>query len=232
MKRCRKKNCLTVCLIILLALNLFNSFQNNFVKDEYFNAINMNIRKFFTTDTKILEVQTQPTISLSDFNISNEQVSKAQTVITNKDYSINSMISTNSTTKITKLAEKYIFKITKERINRLFRILHEKEFKYEHILNDLGLISFETIIKNPIGTKSPNVIANVTTVNITTPNNLKQKNFNSEIKKYLNVDKGEIVATNQFIRYLNAKSDQHSFLKPRQNIIKAKITNVKLKKNI
>lgn len=226
MKRCRKKNCLTICLIILLALNLFNSFQNNFVKDEYFNAINMNIKNFFTIDTKILEVQTQPTISLSDLNISNEQVSKAQTVITNKEYSI------NSTTTITKLAEKYIFKITKERINRLFRILHEKEFKYEHILNDLGLISFETIIKNPIGTKSPNVIANVTTVNITTPNNLKQKNFNSEIKKYLNVDKGEIVATNQFIRYLNAKSDQHSFLKPRQNIIKAKITNVKLKKTI
>jgi len=109
-------------------------------------------------------------------------------------------------------AEKYLFKIDSERINRLFRILKEKENKYGQVLTNLNLISFSDLVSLD---KNKNFSSNNS-----------QTFFNVEIGKYLHVENNNVEVTNEFIAYLNAKSDQHSFTKPRNQIKKAKITEV------
>ena len=97
---------------------------------------------------------------------------------------------------------KYIFPIEANRINKLFRILIDKEKDYVTVLDKLELPSFQKI-----------------------KNNEKIKNF--EYNDYLKVINNNLVATDKFVSYLNNLSDIHSF-NPRKNVLRSKILDVRL----
>ena len=109
--------------------------------------------------------------------------------------------------------EKYIIKIGAPRINRLFKILLEKEKNLGQVLSNLNLISFRDLIEASDKNKNAS------------KNNSKVL-YETEIAKYLRVEKSRVVATDEFIVYLNAQSDQHSFSRSRNTFKKAKITKV------
>ena len=103
-------------------------------------------------------------------------------------------------------SDKYILKISKERINKLFKKLHEKEKVYTTVLDKLDLLSFDK---------------------------LKEKNdqnyfshFKDEINDYLKINGDSVEVTDSFIEYLYKKSDQHTFKTPRNHVNQAKISKV------
>lgn len=99
---------------------------------------------------------------------------------------------------------KYIQEISKERIHRLFDILHHKELNYSPILESLNLALFNSFIE-----KKSSVEA--------------FKYFKQEVNDFLTVFDNRVRVTDNFIRYLYNKSDEYSFRTPRINVLKAKI---------
>ena len=106
------------------------------------------------------------------------------------------------TKNVKKIKNDYIFPIEANRINKLFRILINKEKDYITVLDKLELPSFQKI-----------------------KNNEKIKNF--EYNDYLKVINNNLVATDKFVSYLNNLSDIHSF-NPRKNVLRSKILDVRL----
>ena len=92
---------------------------------------------------------------------------------------------------------KYIFPIEANRINKLFRILIDKEKDYVTVLDKLELPSFQKI-----------------------KNNEKIKNF--KYNYYSKVINNNVVASDKFLNYLNNLSDIYSF-NPRKNVLRLKI---------
>lgn len=93
--------------------------------------------------------------------------------------------------------DKYIMRIEALRINKLFKILQEKEKSYAPILERLKLISFENIVN---------------------------KNTN---EKFLAVNnKNNVIITDDFVQFLNDQSDLNSYTNKRNIIERAKITKV------
>jgi hypothetical protein len=106
------------------------------------------------------------------------------------------------TKNVKKIKNDYIFPIEANRINKLFRILIDKEKDYVTILDKLELPSFQKIIKN-------------------------EKINNFEYNDYLKVINTNLVATDKFVSFLNNLSDIHSF-NPRKNVLRSKILDVGL----
>ena len=148
----------------------------------------------------------------ASFNFSNFGMRQNKPVnkVTNEEELRNSSIKKIITSSIP--AKKYLFKIGAERINRLFKILTDKEKIYGEVLKNLNFISFTDLVSFD---KNKNI----------SRNNSKTF-FNTEIEKYLRVENSQVVATDEFIVYLNAKSDLYSFKKPRNFFKKATITEV------
>ncbi len=99
---------------------------------------------------------------------------------------------------------KYIFDMsTPNRLNKLFDIIYEKERKIELTLRKLELLVFEDLISDNQLALPPSF-----------------KDFNSEIKDFLQVVDKKVQATPKFMQYLNFQSDLHTFQNPRKNILK------------
>jgi hypothetical protein len=107
---------------------------------------------------------------------------------------------------------KYIIDMSSpNRLNKLFDIIHEKERKIELALRNLELLVFEDLISDNQLALPPSF-----------------KDFNSEIKDFLQVVDKKVQATPKFMQYLNFQSDLHTFQNPRKNILKRKIIDVSI----
>lgn len=102
--------------------------------------------------------------------------------------------------KYDKANSEYIFPIRADRINRLFRKLHDKEKDYKTVLELLQVPLFDKIIRS-------------------------EKIANFDYESYLEVKENQVVVTDSFIDYLNDLSAKHSF-RPRNNVSRSKIVNV------
>ena len=103
----------------------------------------------------------------------------------------------------------YILKLSKERLNKLFKVLHGKESVYNDILKDFNLISFTNLL------------------NKTEPDEY----YNYEINKYLTKNNNEIEATDAFIDHLYKMSHIKIFINntnPNRNLLKKSMNKVTL----
>lgn len=101
---------------------------------------------------------------------------------------------------------KYIQEISADRINRLFNILLDKETRFEKAFKELDVLLFKNLInKNPMPAF---------------------KNFTEEIDKYLTVTDNRVTVTDEFVKYLNDLSDEHSFRNPRDRLDVAPLKEV------
>lgn len=86
----------------------------------------------------------------------------------------------------------YQIKLTKERVNKLFKILKEKEELYKDAFNKLDLLMFDKLNANKI--------------------------YQSEIKRYFNSTKYATI-NNKFIDDLKQLTNYYSYVAPRNNIL-------------
>ncbi len=93
----------------------------------------------------------------------------------------------------------YINSVDSTRINRLFRIIQDKEKNFRPIIKGLKLISFENIV---------------------------MQKGESEYKILLQLKNGRVEATDYLINYLKTQSDSNSFGYSRTKIYPEKITAV------
>jgi hypothetical protein len=210
MKRLRIKTILAICAIILLGLNLLNSFSNLSEKTE---IISNGIKKYYSYINKSSSTSSSSLIVPM-------RLLKTETIHINENLSTSTFKMTQNRilSKLTTIQEeKYLIKINSERINKLFQILYAKENLYGNILNNLKLISFSSLINK----KYENISNNKT--NNTSYSIPNYNEFNKEIKKYLEIDKKKILAKPEFVQFLLDKSDKYSFNQPRNNVKKAKI---------
>lgn len=101
---------------------------------------------------------------------------------------------------------KYLMKINEERINRLFDILHDSEPRYASILNELKLISFSNLVEN-----KPDDAAYT---------------YQEELKRFTVLNNNRVRVTKEFIDHLDHQSALYSFIKQRDNVVKAQVKDV------
>jgi hypothetical protein len=152
----------------------------------------------------------------SDKNL--EQVKRTYEKIVEKNFEIkqhhdlneNEILIEHQTPRIRKnesnfeTSKNYINSVDALRINKLFKLLKEKEKNLAPILDALKIVSFEKFIESP---------------------------DSDELAKYLTIQDNQVVVTDNFLNYLLAKSDLHSFQNARNNVKKSKIENVRIQIN-
>ena len=102
---------------------------------------------------------------------------------------------------------KYILDISKERINKLFKKLHEKETKYLSVMKNLNIFLFEDFRQKKY-------------------QNNNSKFVNYEINKFLKLNEDKVEVTDNFIKYLHNISSQDSFERSGKHLVKENITKV------
>jgi hypothetical protein len=120
-----------------------------------------------------------------------------------------------ATAKIQRATEfnksRYSVEVSKDRLDRLFGILREKEDDFSETLDELDVISFRKLAEG--GANAGQSL----------------QKFPHELEKYIKVDGGKVRATSEFVNYLTTMSDKHSFENPRNKLVKARIEQVFLK---
>lgn len=97
-------------------------------------------------------------------------------------------------------ANEYALELSTQRINKLFAILHEKEKNLNDVFSKLGILMFENLINGK--------------------EDLTLDQFEQEKKQYLKIVDDKIEVTKEFIDYLYSISNNHSYIKPRNNVMK------------
>lgn len=106
--------------------------------------------------------------------------------------------------KLSSSSSKYILDISKERINKLFDILHDKEKLFSGVFKSLGLIVFDNLIS---GNDEPAL-----------------KDFSREKERFLKVVDNRVTVTDEFVSYLHNLSDYYSFEHPRNTVKRSKLS--------
>ncbi len=87
----------------------------------------------------------------------------------------------------------YLNKISSKRINTLFSILQEKEATYKKIFNEFNFFSFTDMVAK-------------------TQNRTETTQYQSEVQAFLEIKHDKVVATDDFIRYLQDQSHNQTFV--------------------
>ncbi|CAF0887758.1 unnamed protein product [Brachionus calyciflorus] len=99
----------------------------------------------------------------------------------------------------------YIHDLSTKRLNKLFKILQEKEEKFKIIFESLNLISF-------------------TDYKLEKYNNVLSKNYQVESNNFLLKNDSNFMINEKFIKYLYHKTHNYSFDNPRNSVLKRNIT--------
>lgn len=92
----------------------------------------------------------------------------------------------------------YLIKLSSQRIERLFQILHDKEKNFSQLMNHLGLFMFENLINGK--------------------EDLAFKGYEHDRDRFLEVVENRVRVSDIFINYLVNLSDFYSFKNPRNYI--------------
>lgn len=112
--------------------------------------------------------------------------------------------SNNNIDNENKVPSRYILDISKERINKLFDILHDKEKLFSGVFKSLGLIVFDNLIS---GNDEPAL-----------------KDYSREKERFLKVVDNRVTVTDEFVSYLHNLSDYYSFEHPRNTVKRSKLS--------
>lgn len=129
---------------------------------------------------------------LNQINVDSIQISKTLVNVGNREQPIDREYTNNSTYQ----ASDYYLEISRKRINSLFKILRQKEFKYGHIFNDFDQISFNALLNGDEQQQQQH-----------------DSSYKSEQLKYLIIqNKSEIEVNDQFIDYLHNLTHHQVFI--------------------
>ena len=107
-------------------------------------------------------------------------------------------------------SEDNLINIEKNKINRLFEILLDKEKDFSLVFEELNVVSFKNLI--------------------TQKGSTHLELYQKEVNKYLKIENENIVVTDDFINYLVYQSEKYlQFNSMRTNITRNNVTKVELK---
>jgi hypothetical protein len=106
------------------------------------------------------------------------------------------------------LSNNFMIPLSKERIDKLFKILLKFENKFKDVLKDLNVILFTDLIENK---------------NIYGP-------LSHDILSYLNINQSGVSANDEFLNHLKYLSNYYSYVMPRDSV-QPKDINVSTEKN-
>ena len=89
--------------------------------------------------------------------------------------------------------DRFLIELSTKRLNKLFKILHEKEKEFKHSLDELRVLSFSDLIKKRLN-----------------DSNIKFE-LKNDVEKYIEIENNEVKAKRQLSVYLSKLSKLYSF---------------------
>ena len=98
--------------------------------------------------------------------------------------------------------------LSPSRLNRLFRVLQSKEKEYGSILSELGVVSFEQLVKDKLSFPASQAATSQFAV------------YRNEVKSFLRINSSSqtLLVSNEFVDYLRHISDLYSFHSTLENM--------------